>query len=72
MLLGADAGSDVFNPASSFVIQNRRPRAPCGVRCIGNAIKTWSAAFWEAPHSQFGEGARPRLCMDEWNCLTSV
>ena len=26
----------------------------------------------EAPHSQFGEGARPHLCMDEWNRPTPV
>ena len=44
-----------------------RPRAPCGARCIGRAVSTWSAVCSEAPHSQFGEGARPHLCMDEWN-----
>ena len=49
-----------------------RPRAPCGARCIGHAVSTWSAVCSEAPHSQFGEGARPHLCMDEWNCLTPV
>ena len=49
-----------------------RPRAPCGARCIGHAIRTWSAVCLEAPHSQFGEGARPHLCMDEWNCTTPV
>ena len=37
---GSDAGSDVIKPASSFVIQNRRPRAPCGARCIGHAVST--------------------------------
>ena len=42
-----------------------RPRAPCGARCIGHAVSTWSAVFSEAPHSQFGEGARPHLCMDK-------
>ena len=36
-----------------------RPRAPCGARCIGHAVSTWSAVCSEAPHSQFGEGARP-------------
>ena len=36
-----------------------RPRAPCGARCIGHAVSTWSAVFSEAPHLQFGEGARP-------------
>ena len=42
-----------------------RPRAPCGARCIEHAVSTWSAVCSEAPHSQFGEGARPHLCMDE-------
>ena len=27
-----------------------RPRAPCGARCIGHAISTWSAVCSEAPH----------------------
>ena len=49
-----------------------RPRAPCGARCIGYAVSTWSAVCSEAPHSQFAEGARPHLCMDEWNCPTPV
>ena len=30
-----------------------RPHAPCGARCIGHAIRTWSAICSEAPHSQF-------------------
>ena len=49
-----------------------RPRAPCGARCIGHAVSTWSAVCSEAPHLQFGEGARPHLCMDEWNRPTPV
>ena len=49
-----------------------RPRAPCGTRCIGHAVSTWSAVCSKAPHSQFGEGARPHLCMDEWNRPTPV
>ena len=49
-----------------------RPRAPCGVRCIGHTVSTWSAVCSEAPHSQFSEGARPHLCMDEWNRPTPV
>ena len=36
-----------------------RPRAPCGAQCIGHAVSTWSAVCSVAPHSQFGEGARP-------------
>ena len=49
-----------------------RPHAPCGARCIGHAVSTWSAVCSEAPHSQFGEGVRPHLCMDEWNRSTPV
>ena len=49
-----------------------RPRAPCGAQCIGHAVSTWSAVCSEVPHSQFGEGARPHLCMDEWNRPTPV
>ena len=49
-----------------------RPRAPCGTRCIGHAVSTWSAVCSEAPQSQFGEGTRPHLCMDEWNRPTPV
>ena len=49
-----------------------RPRAPCGARCIGRAVRIWSAVFSEALHLQFGEGARPHLCMDEWNRPTPV
>ena len=33
----------------------------------GHAVGTWSAVCSEAPHSQCGKGARPHLCMDEWN-----
>ena len=49
-----------------------RPRAPCGARCIGHAVSTWSEVCSKAPHSQFGEGARPHLCMDKWNRPTPV
>ena len=49
-----------------------RPRAPCSARCMGHAIRTWSVVCSEASHSQFGEGARPHLCMDEWNRPTPV
>ena len=52
--------------------KNVRPRAPCGARCIEHVVSTWSAVCSEAPHSLFGEGARPHLCMDEWNCPTPV
>ena len=49
-----------------------RPCAPCGAQCIGHAVSTWSAVCSAAPHSQFSEGARPHLCMDEWNRPTPV
>ena len=49
-----------------------KPRAPCGARCMGHDVRTWSAVCSEAPHLQFGEGARPHLCMDEWNRPTPV
>ena len=49
-----------------------RTRAPCVASCMKHAIKTWSAVCSAAPHSQFGEGARLHLCMDEWNCPTPV
>ena len=31
---------------------------------------TQSAVRSEVLHSQFGEGARPYLCMNKWNCPT--
>ena len=43
-----------------------------GARCIRHAVRTWSAVCSAAPHSQFGEGARPHFCMDEWNRPTPV
>ena len=49
-----------------------RSCAPCGARCIGHAVSTWSVVCSEAPDSQFGEGARPHLCMDKWNHPTPV
>ena len=49
-----------------------RPRAPCGAPYIRHAVRIWSAVCSEKPHSQFGEGARPHLCMDEWNRPTPV
>ena len=70
-LPGSDAGNDVIKPASSFVIQNRQ--TACSMWCpMYRARCTWSAVCSEAPHSQFGEGARPHLCMDEWNRPTPV
>ena len=70
----SDAGSDVIKPASSFVIQNRQTSCSiwCSMYCMGHAVRTWSAVCSEAPHSQFGEGARPHSCTDEWNRPTPV
>ena len=39
---------------------------------MGYAIRKCSAICLEAPPSQFGEGARPHLYMDEWNRPTPV
>ena len=49
-----------------------RPHAPRGTRCMGHDIRTWSAVYSAAPHSQFDEGVRPHLCMGEWNRPTPV
>ena len=49
-----------------------RTRIPCDTQFMGHAIRTWSAVCSKAPKSQFGEGARPHLCMDEWNRPTPV
>ena len=55
-----------FNP---YIV---RLRAPCGARCMGHAIRTWPAVCSMALHSQYGDGAKPHLCMDEWNLPTPV
>ena len=39
---------------------------------VGHAVRTWSSVCSEALHSQFGEGARPHLCIDERNRPTPV
>ena len=44
-----------------------RPCAPCGARFIGHAVSTWSAVCSKALYFQFGEEARPHLCMNECN-----
>ena len=49
-----------------------RPHASCDAQCIGHAVSTWSVICSEVPHSQFSEGVRPHLCMDEWNRPTPV
>ena len=65
VLPGSDAGISVIKPASCSSSKTVRPRAPCGARCIGQVVRTWSAVCLEAPHLQFGKGARLHLCMDE-------
>ena len=34
-----------------------RPRAPCGIRCMGHAVRTWSAVCSMAPQAHFKIGA---------------
>ena len=38
----SDAVSSVIKPALSFSSKTVRPRAPCGARCIGHAVRIWS------------------------------
>ena len=66
VLPGSDAGSDVVKSFKTV-----RSRAPCGARCMGHDIRTWSAACSEA-HLQFRVGVRPHLWMEEWNLPTPV
>ena len=54
---GSDAGSDGVEPASVSYSKTVRPRALCGVRCMGHANRTWSGIYLVAPHSYFGEVA---------------
>ena len=68
----SDVASGVIKSASSSSSKTVGPRAPCGAQCIRHAVSTWSVVCSEAPHSQFGERARPHLCMDEWNRPTPV
>ena len=49
-----------------------RPCDPLGVRCMRHAIRMWSAVCSMAPHSQFGKGGRPDLCMHKLNRPTPV
>ena len=47
------------------IFKTVRPRAPCCARCMGHTIRTWSAVCSMLPHSQFGKGSRPHLCMHD-------
>ena len=57
-----DAGSNGDDPALSFVIQNHLTMysMSCPMQAVEYTVKTWSAVCLMAPHSQSGEGARPR------------
>ena len=50
VLPGSDAGSDVVKPPSVSSFKTVRPRAPCGARCLGHVVRTWSTVCSEAPH----------------------
>ena len=63
----SDAGFRGVKPVSSIVIPNRQTSHHRGARCMGHVEITWSTVWSVAPHSQFGEGARPHLCMNEYN-----
>ena len=49
-----------------------RLRVPCCARCMGQAIRKWSALCSRKPYSRFSKGARRHLCMYKRNCPTSV
>ena len=49
-LPGSDAGSGVISRNRVSSSKSVRLRAPCGARCIGYAVGTWSAVCSEAPH----------------------
>ena len=68
----SDAGSNGVKPALSSSSNKVKPRDPLGARCVGYVITKWSVVCSEAPHSQFGEGRRPHLCMNKWNDSTPV
>ena len=70
VLLGSDAAVMLLSQHRVSSSKTVRPRAPCDNQCMGHAIRTRSAVCLEAP--QFGEGARPHLCMNEWNRATPV
>ena len=64
----SDAGSGVIKPSIKF----RHPKPSDFVLHVVPDVSTWSSVCSEAPHSQFGEGTRPHLYMDEWNRPTPV
>ena len=48
------------------------PRTNRITQYLGHAIIAWSPVCSAVQHSQFGEGARFHLCMDNWNRPTPV
>ena len=57
VLPGSDAGSDVVEPASNFVIQNHQTWCSMCVLCmsIGHTVKTWSSACSLVLYLQSGQ-----------------
>ena len=62
----------LLSPNRVSLFKTLRLRSLFGARCMGHAIKTWSAFCSKAMHSYFGEGARIYSYMDECNCPISV
>ena len=62
----------LLNPSRVLSSKTVRPRASCGARCMGHAIRMWSAVCSAALHLQFGEGARPHLYIVKWNRPTQL
>ena len=57
---GIDAVSDGTNASIGFTYSEPsivRPRASCGVQCMGHAIKTWSAVCSAVSHLRCYKGA---------------
>ena len=65
MLPRSVVGSDGIEPHLVSLPKAVRPIIPRGARRVGHVKIMWSAVCLLAPHSQFGEEARPHLCMDE-------
>ena len=48
-----------------LTVKAKRPLLPIACNCV-------VCDLFRGSHSQFGKGARPHLCMDEWNRPTPV
>ena len=68
----SNAGSDVVKPASSFVIQNLQ--TSFSMWCPMYGARYWNVVcgLFRGAALPIGQGARPHLCTDEWNCPTPV